>query len=226
MPAVKEDRKIPTSVECIAKAIDACREHEGCGHPPCGRHAVGKPTHLLGIHTAILVVGEAPAPDGWWLTGQPFYRKRPSGGVKLSRAGVNLNQCLAILGTSVERAGFVEAVKCRPGGSEAWRPTERVRQRCRHFLFDYLLVTQPRLVLPLGLTATASCLEVTFQSRPKNFATVVGVALEWIPAWGSCWILPLYHPSPANSGRWPSNLRFLRKFVKECPQVKTACPAL
>jgi hypothetical protein len=84
-------------------------------------------------------------------------------------------------------------------------------------LLDHLLVTQPRLVLPLGLTATASCLEVTLQWRPKNLAGVVGVALEWTPAWGSCWILPLYHPSPANGGRWPRNGQHLQEFLAAHP---------
>jgi uracil-DNA glycosylase len=86
---------------------------------------------------------------------------------------------LAVLGTAIERVGFVEAVRCRPSGSEAWRPGERVRQRCRRFLLDHLLATKPRLVLPLGLIAATSCLEVTVGRRAANLDAVVGVALAW-----------------------------------------------
>jgi uracil-DNA glycosylase family 4 len=206
-------------LEALAKEINRCRQRQGCGHPPCGRHAVGKPTHQLGLHRAILVVGEAPAADGWWRTGRAFYRKPSPGGLELSRTGVNLNRCLAVLGTNIECVSFVEAIRCRPSGQEAWRPGECVRQRCSRFLLDHLLVTQPRPVLPLGLIATASCLEVTVGGRAGNLDAVVGVAAEWVAPWGPCWILPLYHPSPANGGRWPRNERFLREFLEAHPAV-------
>src|SRR5262249_21019113 len=137
--------------------------------------------------------------------------------LELSQTGVNLNRCLAVLGTTIECVAFVEAVKCRPSGPEAWHPGEFVRQRCSRFLLDHLLVTQPQLVLPLGLTATASCLEVTLGWRPASLAAAVGVALEWAAPWGSCWIIPLYHPSPANGGRWPRNVQYLRKFLEAHP---------
>lgn len=113
--------------------INRCRQRAGCGNPPCGRHAVGKPTHQIGDQGGILVVGEAPAADGWWRTGRAFYREASSGRLELSRTGVNLNRCLAVLGSTIDRVGFVEAVKCRPS-SAAWRPGERVRQQVPPFL--------------------------------------------------------------------------------------------
>ena len=69
-------------------------------------------------------------------------------------------------------------------------------------------------MLPLGLPATASCLEVAFARRPATLEAVVGKAWEWPAPWGSCWILPLYHPSPVNGGRWRRNKLYLRKFLK------------
>ena len=201
-------------LETLAQEINRCRQRRGCGHPPCGRHAVGKPTHQVGVNSAILVVGEAPAADGWWRSGRAFYRRSSSGSLELSQTGVNLNRCLDVLGTAIERVGFIEAVRCRPKGLEEWHPGERVRQRCRGFLLDHLFGMRPSLVLPLGRVAAASCLEVIGGRRPTNLNAVVGVALKWAAAWGPCWILPLYHPSPANSGRWPCNLRHIREFIK------------
>jgi uracil-DNA glycosylase len=92
-----------------------------------------------------------------------------------------------------------------------------VRRRCRPFLERHLLLTEPWLVLPLGLTATASCLEVAFARRPLTLEAVVGMSWEWSAPWGSCWILPLYHPSPVNGGRWRHNKLYLRRFLKKNP---------
>lgn len=131
----------------------------------------------------------------------------------LSQTGVSLNDCVAVLGTTVEDDGFVEAVRCRPETSRPWRPGEPARRRCRPFLERHLLVTQPRLVLPLGLTATASCMEVAFGKRPSRLEGVVGTSWRWSPPWGPCRILPLYHPSPANGARWPRNKLFLQRFL-------------
>lgn len=57
--------------------------------------------------------------------------------------------------TTIDCVGFVEAVRCRPSGRSEWHPVEHVRRHCRRFLLDHLLMTRPRLVLPLGLTAAA-----------------------------------------------------------------------
>jgi uracil-DNA glycosylase family 4 len=208
-------------LDIIAAEINQCRLRQGCGHPPCGKHAVGKPTHQQRRKSSILVVGEAPGPDSWWRTHRAFHRLTASGDISLSRTGVNLDHCLAVLGTSISRVNFVEAVRCRPDAPQPWHPIERVRRRCRPFLHAHLLATQPRLVLPLGVVATASCLEVTLGQRPGRFAAVAGMISEWSAPWGACWILPLYHPSPANGGRWPQNIAFLQHFLETHPGFRT-----
>jgi uracil-DNA glycosylase family 4 len=114
----------------------------------------------------------------------------------LSRTGVNLNACLAVLGTTIDEVGFIEAVRCRPDRAGSWHPAAPVRRRCRPFLDKHLLLTEPRLILPLGLTATASCMEVAFGRTPATLEAVVGMPQEWPAPWGPCCILPLYHPSP------------------------------
>jgi uracil-DNA glycosylase family 4 len=206
-------------LERLAEAINQCLQAQGCGYPPCGEHAVCKPTHQSAVGRPILVVGEAPAADGWWVTGRAFYRRTAAGRLVLSRTGANLNDCLAVLGAAIEDVGFVEAVRCRPDKPGPWHPGEPVRRRCREFLGRHLFLTRPKLVLPLGLTATASCLEVAFAQRPATLEAVVGTAWEWSASWGSCWILPLYHPSPVNGARWRRNKPFLRRFLQEHPDL-------
>jgi uracil-DNA glycosylase len=80
-------------------------------------------------------------------------------------------------------------------------------------------VTKPSLVLPLGLIASASCLEVTLGMGIAHLEGVAGLVLEWPAPWGCCWVLPLYHPSPANGGRWPRNMQYLREFVEAHPGI-------
>jgi uracil-DNA glycosylase family 4 len=213
-PPSHECRLLSESLEQLATAVNECRQSQGCGAPPCGQHAVGKPTHQSAVGPPILVVGEAPAADGWWVTGRAFYR-RTTDGVVLSRTGVNLNDCLAVLGTTIEDVGFIEAVRCRPDEPGPWHPGESVRRRCRPFLERHLRLTEPRLILPLGLTATTSCLEVAFAHRPASLQAVVGTSWEWAAPWGCCWIVPLYHPSPANGARWQRNKLYLQTLLKE-----------
>jgi uracil-DNA glycosylase len=132
----------------------------------------------------------------------------------LSRTGINLNHCLAILGTTINEVGFIEAVRCCPDAPGVGHPGEAVRRRCRPFVEEYFLITEPRLILPLGLTATASCLEVAFGQRPCTLEAVVGTPREWSARWGVCWILPLFHPSPVNGARWRRNKLYLQRFLR------------
>jgi hypothetical protein len=57
--------------------------------------------------------------------------------------------------------------------------------------------------------------EPAFARRPATLEAVVGTALEWSAPWGSCWIVPLYHPSPANGARWRRNKLYLQRFLKD-----------
>jgi uracil-DNA glycosylase family 4 len=167
---------------------------------------------------AIPIVGEAPASDGWWTSSRAFYRRTATGGLILSKSGVNVNPCLAVLGTAIDAAGFVEAVRYWPDEPGPWRPPKRVRRHCLPFLDQHLRITRPRLILPIGLVASASCFEVAFAQTPATLEAVVGKAREWSAPWGSCWIVPLYHPSPANGARWRRNTLYLRRLVTHCPR--------
>lgn len=209
----------PDGLDALTQAIDRCRAEGGCGSPHCGIHAVGKPTHQKAEGSSILVVGEAPAVSGWWITGRAFYLRTPGGALELSRTGHNLNECLAALNAKVETVGFVEAVRCRPSNSARWRPSDRVRRKCLPFLAEHLRLTQPRLILPMGQAAAASCLEIAFGAPSAKLEDVAGKVHFWHSTWGQSWIIPLYHPSPANSARWPKNMAFLTSFAKNYPDA-------
>lgn len=40
----------------------------------------------------------------------------------------------------------------------------------------------------------------------------MGLSRDWPAPWGPCWVLPLYHPSPANGARWRRNRLYLQRF--------------
>jgi uracil-DNA glycosylase family 4 len=143
----------------------------------------------------------------------------------LSGTGANLNDCLSVLGMCIEQIGFIEAMRCRPDQPGPWHPSEQVRRHWRQFLERHLRIAQPRLVLPLGLKATASCLEVASAFTPATLESVVGTPWEWPAPWGSCWILPLYHPLPVNGARWRRNKLYLQRFLKQSPELARCLPA-
>ncbi len=201
----------PLAFFAVEARVDRCRAAAGCGSPVCGKHAVGKPVHQIGRSHALLVVGEAPSAVGWWLTARAFHERTPCGPVVLSRTGRNLERCLAVLGLRVEDVFYVEAVKCRPARARSWRPDERTRRQCRSLLEQQILALKPRVVLALGSAATMSCLEIAgaCAGNAPRMADLVGSVVTWRAVWGECAIVPLYHPSSANNGRWPRNVNIL-----------------
>jgi uracil-DNA glycosylase family 4 len=192
----------------------SARQNHTCGKFVCGKHAVGKPTYQIGKTDHVLVVGEAPAVGGWWLTGRAFYRKSRTGNLTLSLTGRNLNRCLTELGLTIDDVFYVEAVKCRPDIGTSWFPSERIRRKCGVFLQKQIAALKPSLIIPLGVIATRSCLEVLVGVRCYSTTNFVGKPIECTGEWGNSWILPIYHPSPANNHRWPHNIKFLKAFAK------------
>ena len=200
----------------IAAKINECRKKSGYGHCPFGEQGVGKATHQVGTNNVILIVGEAPATKGWWVTGRAFYGEKDNGCLKLLRSGKYLNDCLRLLHTKLEESYYLDAVKCRPDKS-AWHPSWFVRQNCRRFLEEQIVSIRPLLVIPLGRVATASCLEIRGEKIASSFKLedVVGWPKEWEAPWGKCWIIPLYFPSDQNNALWPRNKDYLKRFMAE-----------
>jgi uracil-DNA glycosylase family 4 len=64
-----------------------------------------------GLGKRVLIVGEAPANNGWRKSGRAFYTTEG----KLLPSGRNLNELLKGYGLSVENCGFTELVKCYVG---------------------------------------------------------------------------------------------------------------
>lgn len=212
------NHEIERELEEISKEINECRSTKGHGRCQCGGgHVVRKPTHQISHSNAILVVGQAPGPKGWWVTGVAFYQRKNDATLELLQAGKNLNECLTLLCTRLEKSYYVDAVKCKPDSTNQLRVAQRY---CLHFLKKQMFTIKPPLILALGKIATKSCLQIKGERVLSKFKLkdVVGNAKEWQAPWGQCWILPLYFPGGNNNGRWPENKEYIGKFLAEHPK--------
>jgi uracil-DNA glycosylase family 4 len=146
----------------------------------------------------VLVVGEAPARNGWRKSGRAFYT--PTG--KLMPSGRYLNELLAELDLSIEMCGFTDLVKCYVG-TDRWLLKECGRG-CWPIFIRQVGDNDFSLIITLG----AETLKILNRAAGTNFA--VG-ELSVIPIGGKDrHLLPLFHTSPINSSNRPRNRAILQ----------------
>jgi uracil-DNA glycosylase len=148
----------------------------------------------------LLVVGEAPGAREDDL-GLPF----------VGRSGRLLDALLAEAGLDRTQVAVLNTVKCRPPGNRV--PTRVETASCRPWLQEQLRLVAPRLVVTLGLSATAWFLGRT------ALAPVRGVVHEV----DGLAVLPTYHPAAALRGG-PSGepMRLLREDLRTAVQLVLA----
>lgn len=128
------------------------------------------------VGAPLVLVGEAPGRDEDE-TGRPF----------VGRSGQLLDVLLADAGLARADVSILNVLKCRPPGNRPPRPDEA--GRCRPWLDRQLALLQPRVVVPLGLTATRWFLG-------RRAATLTAVRGHPHEVDGRQ-VLPTYHPSAA-----------------------------
>lgn len=90
----------------------------------------------------LLIIGEAPAANGWRHSGRAFYTVNG----RLLPTGQRLNELLIPLGLSVEHCAFTELIKCYTGN----RPLRACATGCWPTLEIQVGQARPRLILLLG----------------------------------------------------------------------------
>jgi uracil-DNA glycosylase family 4 len=137
-----------------------------------------------GLGKDILILGEAPAPNGWRISGKAFYTVSN----KLLPTGKNLNKLLTPLNVNVENCSFTELIKCYVGkdrklltecGIKSW-PIFIKQVKSHNF----------KLILILGVKT----LEIfnKLAHSDLQIGKLAEVELEEI----KYKVLPIYHPSP------------------------------
>lgn len=161
------------------------------------------PTVHLGSNNDIVLIGEAPANNGWrkshMLWKDPLGKILPSGNI--------LQKLFNIIDKDIFETTFLEAVKCYPLNRKNLKSCST---NCKSIMSKQLEILSPKIVITLGEFPTRQLLNFKF----KRFADVVGNIYE-IAGYK---VLPIYHPSPISPKSYKGNLPIfesLRKYLKE-----------
>ena len=138
----------------------------------------------------IVILGEAPANNGWRKSGIAWYDVNH----KLLPSGVVLQKLLSLINLTIEDTYFLEAIKCFPIDRKY---LNKCSNNCKKFLFMQLDVIKPKVILALGDSATKTILNVKY----KKFSDVVGKVFEV----NGFKIIPIYHPSPISPLSYKGN---------------------
>lgn len=148
-------------------------------------------TVYLGKDNDIVLIGEAPANNGWRKSGMLW--KDPSG--KVLPSGVVLQKLFDIIDRDIFDTTFLESVKCFPLERKNLKTCSN---HCKEYMYKQLEILNPKLIITLGEFPTRNLLPNKF----KKFSDVVGT----IHKVDNYFILPIYHPSPISPQSYKGNV--------------------
>lgn len=161
-------------------------------------------TVSIGKNNDIVILGEAPANNGWRKSGKAWYDIND----KLLPSGVVMQKLLDILDIKLTDTYFLEAIKCYPKDRKYLK---KCSINCKYFLLKQLNVIKPKFVLALGDAATKTILDIKY----KTFSEVVGKEYTF----NNITIIPIYHPSPISPKSYKGNIEIFNN-IKEKLLVK------
>ena len=156
-------------------------------------------TVYLGKDNDIVLIGEAPANNGWRKSGMLW--KDPSG--KILPSGVVLQKLFDIIDRDIFDTTFLESVKCYPLER---KNLKQCSLHCKEYMLKQLEILNPKLIITLGEFPTRNLLTTKF----KKYSDVVGI----IHKVDNYYILPIYHPSPISPMSYKGNLPVF-EYLKE-----------
>ena len=147
-------------------------------------------TVSFGKQKDIVIIGEAPANNGWRKSGIAWYDTNN----KLLPSGVVLQKLLNLINLTIEDTFFLEAIKCYPLDRKY---LNKCGNNCKKFLFMQLEEINPKVILSLGDSATKAILDFKY----KKFSDVVGKVFDV----NGFKVIPIYHPSPISPLSYKGN---------------------
>lgn len=147
-------------------------------------------TVSFGKQKDVVILGEAPANNGWRKSGIAWYDINH----KLLPSGVVLQKLLNLINLTIEDTYFIEAIKCYPIDKKY---LNKCSINCKKFLFMQLEEIKPKVILSLGYSATRTILDVKY----KRFSDVVGKVFDV----NGYKIIPIYHPTPISPLSYKGN---------------------
>ena len=162
-------------------------------------HFPNSKTVSIGKNNNIVILGEAPANNGWRKSGKAWYDINN----KLLPSGIIMQKLLDILNIKLEETYFLESIKCFPLDRKYLKTCSN---NCKKFLTKQLEIINPKIVLTLGDAATKSILNIKY----KNFKEIIGNYYKE----NNMIIIPIYHPSPISPMSYKGNIPIFNK-IKE-----------
>lgn len=155
-------------------------------------------TVFLGKDNDIVLVGEAPANNGWRKSHQLW--KDING--KILPSEVVLQKLFDIIDRDIFETTFLESVKCYPLERKNLKVCSKY---CKDIMLKQLKILNPKLIITLGEFPTRNLLNFKF----GKFADVVGNIYE-VEVEGFK-VLPIYHPSPISPKSYKGNIPIFEK---------------
>lgn len=155
----------------------------------------------------VLILGEAPAPNGWRLSGRAFYTVEGN----LLPTGKNLNKLLAPLDLTVEKSSFTELIKCFVGKDR--KLLTQCGSKCWPIFLRQIRNYEFKLIIILGVKT----LEIFNTLAESNL--VIGT-LDDIELGAKIYkVLPIYHPSPIAPFNHKNNILIFSKVYKDIKTI-------
>ncbi len=157
-------------------------------------------TVYLGKNQDILLIGEAPANNGW----RKSHKLWCDVNGKVLPSGVILQKLFDIIDRDIFDTAFLESVKCYP---KERKNLKICSKNCKNIMLEQINILNPKLIITLGEFPTRNILDFKFD----KFADVAGNIYEV----NGFKVLPIYHPSPISPKSYKGNLPFFDKMKKE-----------
>lgn len=156
-------------------------------------------TVFLGKDNEIVLIGEAPANNGWRKSSMLW--KDING--KVLPSGVILQKLFDIIDRDIFATTFLESVKCYP---KERKNLKKCSLNCKEYMLKQLEILKPKLIITLGEFPTRNLLNYKF----NKFSDVVGKFYKI----NNYYILPIYHPSPISPKSYNGNLPIFYELKK------------
>lgn len=153
-------------------------------------------TVFLGKDNDIVLVGEAPANNGWRKSHKLWIDLNG----KVLPSGLVLQKLFDIIDRNIFETTFLESVKCYPLER---KNLKTCFSNCKNIMLEQLKILNPKLIITLGEFPTRNLLDFKF----NKFADVVGKIYEV----NDYKLLPIYHPSPISPKSYTGNIPIFEK---------------
>ena len=156
-------------------------------------------TVFLGKDNDIVLVGEAPANNGW----RKSHKLWCDINGKVLPSGVVLQKLFDIIDRNIFETTFLESVKCYPLERKNLKTCSK---NCKNIMLEQLKILNPKLIITLGEFPTRNLLNFKF----NKFSDVVGNIYKV----NGYKILPIYHPSPISPKSYKGNVPIFERITK------------